>query len=144
MTSLLLTRFLGSLLSSAVFSNFGGSLSDMFTPDERGPLIAMFSFVLQGCPTIGPLPGNIMGEHLNWRWVLGFSCIWAAAVTIPVLLLPETEHGKIERVPAEETQAKKIRKPTKAANKAESTKDLWGKALLTPLGEVYVLCLVLY
>ncbi|TFK33847.1 hypothetical protein BDQ12DRAFT_669875 [Crucibulum laeve] len=28
------TRFLGS----AVFSNFGGSLSDLFTPDERGPL----------------------------------------------------------------------------------------------------------
>ncbi|GLB38854.1 putative MFS general substrate transporter [Lyophyllum shimeji] len=136
--ALLIFRLLAGALGAAVFSNFGGSLSDMFTPDERGPLVALFTLVLQGAPTIGPVPGSLMGQYVSWRWIMGLNAIWGAAIGLLVLFLPETEPGKIAR-----TLKRKEEKDREDSEKAIGVSvlvpdaprklDLWVKSLLTPL-----------
>ncbi|KDR81721.1 hypothetical protein GALMADRAFT_60006, partial [Galerina marginata CBS 339.88] len=127
--ALLICRFFAALFGSSVFSNFGGSLSDMFTSDERGPLVALFTLVLQGAPTLGPVPGGFLGQHTHWRWIMGLSAIWAGSVTIAVLFLPETEIGAITKL-----HLRKVRgsQPLPREDRISKT-SLWGKALLTPL-----------
>jgi MFS family permease len=126
MTSLLVCRFLAGLLSSAVFSNFGGTLADLFTPNERSSWVALFSLMLQGAPTIGPVPGNLMGEHVHWRWVLALIAIWGAVCTVPTLILPETEGKAIRR---------KVHKGSPLAQKGPGLKEVFSRALLTPVSE---------
>ena len=46
MVTLLTCRALAGFIGSAVFALYGGSLTDMFSPDERGPLVALFTVVL--------------------------------------------------------------------------------------------------
>lgn len=137
-TALLLCRFLAALFGSSVFSNFGGSLSDMFSPDERGPLVALFTLVLQGAPTLGPLPGSFLGQYTSWRWIMALSAIWAGAITIPVLFLPETELGAIRKRQKYKDHQKKLR-GTISGQGDVPTRNLWGNALLTPLGEFSIL-----
>jgi len=136
--ALLLCRFLAALFGSSVFSNFGGSLSDLFTPDERGPLVALFTLVLQGAPTLGPLPGSFLGRYTSWRWIMALSAIWAGTITILVLFLPETEIGAIKT----RQRRKDLQKrwwDSLPAEDCASTRNLWGNALLTPLGELSLL-----
>ncbi|RDB27730.1 hypothetical protein Hypma_003153 [Hypsizygus marmoreus] len=138
-TSLLICRLLTGLLGAAVFSNFGGSLSDMFTPDERGPLVALFALVLQGAPTIGPVPGSFMGQYVSWRWIMGLTAIWGAAIGLPVLFLPETEPAKIARRLKRRVEKKRREDREKgvedilAIPEPPVKRDLWGKSLLMPL-----------
>jgi len=106
----------------------------MFTPDERGPLVALFTLVLQGAPTLGPLPGSFLGQYTSWRWIMGLSAIWASAITIPVLFLPETEIGAIRKRQKYKELQKKWWDGLPGENQI-STRNLWGNALLTPLGE---------
>lgn len=133
MVTLLVCRFLASILGSAVFSNFGGTLSDLFTPDERGPWVALFTLVLQGAPTIGPVPGSFMGQYLNWRWVLALTTIWGGFITVFVLFLPETEPGKLQRTLA---KRETVALPEEKSRIRDS--ELWSKALLTPLSEFFL------
>ncbi|KAG6329283.1 hypothetical protein ID866_9806 [Astraeus odoratus] len=46
-TCLLVCRYLSGLFGSPVFATYGGSLADLFSPDERGPILALFTLVLQ-------------------------------------------------------------------------------------------------
>jgi len=133
MAALLLCRFLAALFGSSVFSNFGGSLSDMFAPDERGPLVALFTLVLQGAPTLGPLPGSFLGQYTSWRWIMALSAIWAGTITLPVLFLPETEIGAIKKRHKHKDLQKQWWDRLPPENHT-STRNLWGNALLTPLG----------
>ncbi|KAF9223190.1 MFS general substrate transporter [Gyrodon lividus] len=127
--SLLGCRALAGLIGSAVFSLYGGSLSDMFNPDERGPLVALFTIVLQGAPTIGPVPSSLLGTIVHWRWLMAFIAAWAAIITAVVICLPETEATAIRRRLAKEQGevTPKLSIPT------QQTEDLWSKALLTPI-----------
>ncbi|KAG6373032.1 major facilitator superfamily domain-containing protein [Boletus reticuloceps] len=70
------------LIGSAVFTLYGGTLADMFSPDERGPLVALFTVVLQGAPTIGPVPSSLLGNIVHWRWLMGGIAAWAAIITV--------------------------------------------------------------
>ncbi|KAF8163418.1 major facilitator superfamily domain-containing protein [Crassisporium funariophilum] len=132
-TTLLICRFLAALCGSSVFSNFGGSLSDMFTPAERGPLVALFTLVLQGAPTIGPVPGSFLGQYAHWRWIMGLSGIWAGVITIPTLFLPETEIGAINKKHQRKSQGMKGWQFWRQPSSSISSRTLWGQALLTPL-----------
>ena len=94
---LLCCRALAGLIGSAAFALYGGSLADMFHPDERGSLIALFTVVLQGAPTIGPVPSSLLGNIVHWRWLMGLIAAWAAMITAVVICLPETEVNAIRR-----------------------------------------------
>ncbi|KAH7921440.1 MFS general substrate transporter [Leucogyrophana mollusca] len=132
--SLLVCRFLAGLLGAAVFSNYGGTLSDIFTPDERGPLVALFTLVFQGAPTIGPVPSSYMGQYVNWRWILALITIWGAAMTALIVVLPETEATAIHRKLMKNNNKEKCTDDAMLQPKVTiAHPNIWGKALLTPL-----------
>ncbi|KIJ62211.1 hypothetical protein HYDPIDRAFT_94919, partial [Hydnomerulius pinastri MD-312] len=128
--SLLSCRALAGLIGSAVFSLYGGSLADMFAPDERGPLIALFTVVLQGAPTIGPVPASFLGTFVHWRWLMGFITVWGAMITAVVMFLPETEATAIRRR-LDKEHAEVV--TSKVSGATQERPNVWSKALMTPI-----------
>lgn len=126
-STLLICRGLMGLLGSPIFSIYGGSVADLFTPEERGPVVALFTLVLQGAPTIGPVPSSFLGPIFPWRSLFGFITIWGgvlAAATI--LFIPETEPKKIRRKIAESEGIVVDIKEVKSSK-------VWSRALLAPI-----------
>lgn len=129
MFTLLVCRALAGLIGSGVFSLYGGSLSDMFDPRERAPLVALFTIMVQGAPTFGPVPASLLGAFVPWRWLMGFITVWAALITGLVALLPETEPTAIQKRLAKQQGIPVI--PTRDISLA----TIWKESLLTPISE---------
>lgn len=137
MVTLLSCRALAGFIGSAVFALYGGSLADMFNPDERGSLVALFTVVLQGAPTIGPVPSSLLGTIVHWRWLMGCIAAWAAIITAVVICLPETEVNAIRRRIAKE-QGSGV---PKGCSLTQSS-GIWKNALSTPVSKSIPLLLV--
>ncbi|KAH0828646.1 hypothetical protein J3R83DRAFT_3008 [Lanmaoa asiatica] len=99
----------------------------MFDPRERAPLVALFTIVLQGAPTFGPVPASLLGALVPWRWLMGFIAFWAAVITGFVALLPETEPSAIQKRIAKQHGISVI--PTR------DTSSFWKEALFAPISE---------
>ncbi|KAK7691660.1 hypothetical protein QCA50_005059 [Cerrena zonata] len=90
-------RFLSGLGGSAPLSVGGGVLSDMFSADERGKAISIYSLAPLIGPVIGPIAGAWISQETTWRWVFRSSSIadamvqviglWFLRETYPPLLL---------------------------------------------------------
>ncbi|MCO5565330.1 hypothetical protein L7F22_019003 [Adiantum nelumboides] len=82
-------RFLAGLGGAGPISVGGGALSDIWSADERGKAIALFSIGPLLGPAIGPIAGGFMVEHdlivgqQAWRWVFYITTMVAA---VPALL----------------------------------------------------------
>ncbi|CAE6429581.1 unnamed protein product, partial [Rhizoctonia solani] len=94
--TLLIMRLLGGCFGSSVFSVPGGSLADMFTREERGPLALI---VLAVSPLLGPVCGPIVGgfiaqSDVSWRWNFWVMLIFSGVVLVLyTLFVPETCHS---------------------------------------------------
>jgi multidrug resistance protein len=62
-------RFLSGLGGSAPLALGGGVLSDLFTADERGRAISIYSLAPLLGPAVGPVAGGFITENTTWRWV---------------------------------------------------------------------------
>jgi multidrug resistance protein len=68
-TQLIIFRFLAGLGGSAPLAIGGGVLSDLFTAEQRGSAISVYSLAPLLGPAVGPIAGGFITEKTTWRWV---------------------------------------------------------------------------
>jgi multidrug resistance protein len=68
-TQLIIFRFLSGLGGSAPLAIGGGVLSDLFTAEQRGRAISIYSLAPLLGPAVGPIAGGFIAEKTTWRWV---------------------------------------------------------------------------
>lgn len=84
-------RFLAGLGGSAPLAIGGGVLSDIFTADERGKAISIYSLMPLLGPAIGPIAGGFIAENTTWRWVFwSTTCLDALIQISGFFFLQET------------------------------------------------------
>ena len=99
-------RFLAGIGGSAPLSLGGGILTDLWSPEERGRTVSIYSLMPLLAPAIGPIIGGFIDVYSNWRW--SFYAMFFAGVVIQVLgfiFLRETYAPRILH-----DKAKKLRK----------------------------------
>ncbi|KAF7312747.1 MFS polyamine transporter [Mycena indigotica] len=80
---LLVFRFLAGLGGSAPLAIGGGVLGDIWSPEERGQALAIYSLAPLLGPVVGPVCGAFIAQKSTWRWVF-----WStSAFTVGVQLL---------------------------------------------------------
>lgn len=84
-------RTIAGFFGSVGIANGGGTLSDMFHPEERA---GVFGWYLLGPllgPTLGPLLGGVIVQRLGWRWTfLTLAILCGINTTSGFLFLRET------------------------------------------------------
>ncbi|KAL2048344.1 hypothetical protein N7G274_000255 [Stereocaulon virgatum] len=84
-------RTISGFFGSVGIANGGGTISDMFHPNQRA---VVFGWYLLGPllgPTLGPLFGGIIVQYLGWRWIFWILTIVCSFNTIVgFLFLKET------------------------------------------------------
>ncbi|KAK8106315.1 mfs multidrug protein [Apiospora kogelbergensis] len=81
-TQLIVFRFLAGLGGSAPLAIGGGVLADLFTAEERGKAISLYSLAPLLGPAIGPIAGAFITENTTWRW-----SFWATTIADAVIQL---------------------------------------------------------
>lgn len=88
---LLILRFFAAAFGSSPLTNAGGVIADLFSANERGLAMSLFSAAPFMGPVLGPIIGGFLGMTEGWRWVNGLMAIWAGVMCIVVVcLVPET------------------------------------------------------
>lgn len=64
----------------------GAALSDMWTPEQRGQAIAIYSLAPLLGPVIGPVAGGWIAERSTWRWVFWSTSIVAMFIQVMGLI----------------------------------------------------------
>uniref|UniRef100_A0A0D2Y6B2 Major facilitator superfamily (MFS) profile domain-containing protein n=1 Tax=Fusarium oxysporum (strain Fo5176) TaxID=660025 RepID=A0A0D2Y6B2_FUSOF len=103
-----LCRAIDGIAMSVPVANIGGSLADMWRPEERGVPMTAFSAAPFLGPIMGPLVGGFVYENKGWRWLYWLQLIICGFLFVClVVLVPETYAPVIL-----EKRAKKLRKQT--------------------------------
>ncbi|WFD00939.1 hypothetical protein MYAM1_003695 [Malassezia yamatoensis] len=109
--TLLAGRMIAGLAASVPMTNVGGTLSDIWTPEEKGIPMAVFSSVLFIGPAAGPLVGGAITSGTNelrgWRYIYWTLFAFTGLVWIFTLFTHETLAIRILQ-----RRAQKLRKET--------------------------------
>lgn len=106
--TLLVTRALAGIAFSAPMTLVGGTLADMWKPEERGVPMAAFSAAPFIGPAVGPLVGGFLSDALGWRWLYWIQLILSFAAWVGIsFTVPETYTPKLLT-----KRATKLRKET--------------------------------
>lgn len=148
--TLIVCRLIDGLAFSAPMTVIGGSLADMWTVDQRGVAMSIFSMAPFLGPVIGPLIGGYIGDNAGWRWLYWVLLIFSFCIFVAIAAFcPETHHGTLLK-----RRAKKLRKLTGDDRyrsltelKVRNTKQLFEDTLLRPfvlLSELIVFLITVY
>ncbi|KAI1368630.1 major facilitator superfamily domain-containing protein [Xylaria arbuscula] len=84
-------RFLAGLGGSAPLAIGGGVLSDLFTAENRGKALSIYSLAPLLGPAIGPIAGAFIAQNTTWRWAFYSTTIADAVIQgAGVFFLKET------------------------------------------------------
>ncbi|KAG9074164.1 hypothetical protein FRC06_010890, partial [Ceratobasidium sp. 370] len=81
-SQLLAFRFLAGLGGSAPLAVGGGTIADLWSPEERGMAMSLYSLAPLTGPAIGPVAGAWIAEKASWRWVFYSTSIADAVIQI--------------------------------------------------------------
>ncbi|KAK2613919.1 hypothetical protein N8I77_000787 [Diaporthe amygdali] len=77
---LIVFRFLSGFGGSAPLAIGGGVLSDLFTAEQRGKAMSIYSLAPLLGPAIGPIAGAFISENTSWRWIFYATTIADAVI----------------------------------------------------------------
>ncbi|OCH92437.1 MFS general substrate transporter [Obba rivulosa] len=86
-SGLVVLRLFVGLAGSAGPALGGGTIGDMFIPEERGGAQAIYGFGPTFGPAIGGLVGGYIADRAGWRWSMWVTAIASGATTLASLLL---------------------------------------------------------
>ncbi|CCM05653.1 uncharacterized protein FIBRA_07883 [Fibroporia radiculosa] len=87
----LVFRFISGFCSSAFLSVAGGSVSDLFTNDQVGSPMGVYTMSPFLGPALGPLIAGFICQNTDWRWTFRLLLIMQFVLIIMLLLfVPET------------------------------------------------------
>ncbi|KAL4400567.1 transmembrane transporter [Malassezia pachydermatis] len=111
LATLLASRMISGLAASVPMTNVGGSLSDIWRPEDKGLPMAIFSSILFIGPAAGPLVGGAIASATNlgkgWRYIYWTLFAFIGIVWVASLFTEETLAPVILK-----KRAKKLRKET--------------------------------
>lgn len=150
--TLLILRFMAAAFGSSPLTNAGGVIADLFSANERGLAMSIFSAAPFMGPVLGPIIGGFLGMTEGWRWVSGLMAIWSGVMLIfCVCLVPETYPPVLLRARANrlsKLSGKVYRSRTDILQGKVSLKDAYATGLKRPwillFCEPIVLLLSLY
>ncbi len=64
----------------------GGVLSDLFSAEERGRALGIYSLAPLLGPALGPIAGGFIAEYVSWRWIFYATTIADAEIQLGGLL----------------------------------------------------------
>lgn len=108
--TMLAARMIAGLAASVPMTNMGGTISDIWAPEEKGLPMAVFSSTLFIGPTSGPLIGGAIDsgtDEDSWRYVYWTLFAYTGLVWIATLFMPETNEDTLLA-----RRAKKLRNQT--------------------------------
>lgn len=136
---LLILRFFAAAFGSSPLTNAGGVIADLFSANERGLAMSIFSAAPFMGPVLGPIIGGFLGMTEGWRWVNGLMAIWAGALLVLVAcLVPETYPPVLLRARAEKL-SKLSGKVYRSRTDIEQGKVSLGEAFATGLKRPWIL-----
>ncbi|KAJ6782750.1 hypothetical protein PWT90_03625 [Aphanocladium album] len=84
-------RFLAGLGGSAPLAIGGGILGDLFTAEQRGKAMSVYSLMPLLGPAIGPIAGGWIAQQTSWRWVFWSTTIACGVIqAVGLVFLRET------------------------------------------------------
>jgi multidrug resistance protein len=136
---LLILRFFAAAFGSSPLTNAGGVIADLFSANERGLAMSIFSAAPFMGPVLGPIIGGFLGMTEGWRWVNGLMAIWSGAILIvTTCLVPETYPPVLLRRRAERL-SKITGKIYRSSTDIDQGKTSLGEAFSTGLQRPWVL-----
>ncbi|KAF9460954.1 MFS general substrate transporter [Collybia nuda] len=81
-TQMLVFRFLAGFGGAAPQSLGGGIVGDLWSPEERGMAMSVYSLAPLVGPSTGPLVGGWIAERVHWQWVF-----WSVSIVDAILQL---------------------------------------------------------
>lgn len=81
-SQLIVFRFFAGFGGSAPLAIGGGVLSDLFTAEERGKAMSIYSLAPLLGPAIGPIAGAFIADNISWRWIFYVTTIADAVIQI--------------------------------------------------------------
>lgn len=79
-TQMLVFRFLAGFGGAAPQSLGGGVVGDLWSPEERGMAMSLYSLAPLVGPSTGPLVGGWIAERTRWQWVF-----WSVSIADAIL-----------------------------------------------------------
>ncbi|KAF2034710.1 membrane transporter [Setomelanomma holmii] len=93
MGMLIAFRLLAGCAGSAPLTLGGGTIADMFPPEQRAGAMAIWSLGPLLGPVVGPICGGFLVEAMSWRWVFWILAIFGGAFGILLFVVGrETYH----------------------------------------------------
>ncbi|KAF9695801.1 hypothetical protein EKO04_005949 [Ascochyta lentis] len=137
--SVLILRFFAAAFGSSPLTNAGGVIADLFSANERGLAMSIFSAAPFMGPVLGPIIGGFLGMTEGWRWVNGLMAIWAGVLLIvTACLVPETYPPVLLRRRAEKL-SKMTGKVYRSRTDIDQGKISLGEAFATGLKRPWIL-----
>lgn len=140
MVALLVLRFLAGFFGSPAVANSGGSLTDLWAPEDRSVPLALFTASSFCGPVLAPIIGGAVTQYAGWRWNFwSVTIVSGIILALVVVVLPETYPTK--RKGKDRTQ---VREKSHQGSTISDFKQSLARPWLMFAQEPILFCLSLY